>query len=253
MRRESWTPANPPKSEGLKALESALAEAKAKAGAWRNKLYYGDNLGVLRVSESDVQRRLTPIPNESVDLIYLDPPFNSQRNYNLLFKQQKGQDAPAQIMAFEDTWEWSPLAYKDFQCDPRNEPLWKVVASLYEILGKSEMMAYVVMMAPRLLELHRKLKATGSLYLHCDPVASHYLKIILDVIFGPTNFRNEIVWKRTDSHNDASKQFGRTSDRLLLYMKTSGALSIRSMCLTPKKRFVSGTSTLSSVTALSGR
>lgn len=182
-------------------------------GAWKNKLHYGDNLDVLR-----------EMPSELVDLVYLDPPFNSARNYNLLFKQHKGQDSPAQIMAFEDTWKWSHLEYQKFCAEPRNAPLHKLIASLYDILGDSEMMAYIVMMAPRLLELHRVLKPTGSLYLHCDPVASHYLKIVLDVIFGPQNFRNEIVWKRSDAHNDAKRQFARIGDRLLLYVKSQEAL-----------------------------
>jgi site-specific DNA-methyltransferase (adenine-specific) len=177
----------------------------------KHTLFYGDNLHVLRES----------IPDESVDLIYLDPPFNSSRNYNLLFKQVKGDPSPAQIMAFEDTWTWSPRLYEEFVTDPRNVKLLDLVDSLHKILGGSEMMAYVVMMAPRLLELHRKLKPTGSLYLHCDPVASHYLKIILDVIFGPQNFRNEIVWKRTSAHSDAKSKFADISDTILFYAKST--------------------------------
>jgi len=172
-----------------------------------NQLHYGDNLERLR----------NHIPDGIADLVYLDPPFNSSRNYNLLFKQHKGQDSPAQIMAFEDTWDWSPREYKKFQQDEHNQPLWKLVAALYEILGDSEMMAYVVMMAPRLLELRRKLKSTGSLYLHCDPAASHYLKIVLDVVFGPQNFRNEITWKRTSAHSDAKHKFADVSDVVLFY------------------------------------
>ena len=179
---------------------------------WKNKLHYGDNLEVLRKMDS-----------QSVDLIYLDPPFNSARNYNLLFKQHKGQDSQAQIMAFEDTWQWSHLEYQKFCSDERNAPLHKLIASLCEILGDSEMMAYIVMMAPRLLELHRVLRPTGSLYLHCDPVASHYLKIVLDVIFGPQNFMNEITWKRTGAHNDARKRFPNVSDTILFYGRTDEA------------------------------
>ncbi len=179
-----------------------------------NTLYYGDNLPVLREHIAD----------ESVDLIYLDPPFNSSRNYNLLFKQVKGDASPAQIMAFEDTWNWSPLLYEDFKREPRNAKLFSLVSALYGILGPSEMMAYVLMMAPRLLELHRKLKPTGSLYLHCDPVASHYLKIILDVVFRPINFRNEITWKRTHAHGDARRRFANLSDSILLYGKSDHAL-----------------------------
>lgn len=182
-------------------------------GAWKNKLYYGDNLEVLR-----------SMPNELVDLVYLDPPFNSARNYNLLFKQHKGQDSPAQIMAFEDTWKWSHLEYQKFCAEPRNAPLHKLIASLYDILGDSEMMAYIVMMAPRLLELHRVLKPTGSLYLHCDPVASHYLKIVLDVIFGPQNFVNEVVWKRSSAHNDTKqgmRRCGKIHDVVLFYTRSA--------------------------------
>jgi DNA modification methylase len=158
------------------------------------------------------------IPDEVADLIYLDPPFNSQRNYNLLFKQVKGDTSPAQIMAFEDTWQWSKKLYDDFFEDRRNAKLFDLVKSLYQILGDSEMMAYVLMMAPRLLELHNKLKPTGSLYLHCDPVASHYLKIILDVVFGASNFRNEVVWKRSHAHNSA-KRYGPIHDVILFYTR----------------------------------
>jgi site-specific DNA-methyltransferase (adenine-specific) len=174
-----------------------------------NYLHYGDNLQVLREKIADV----------SVDLIYLDPPFNSSRNYNLLFKQVKGDASPAQIMAFEDTWTWSPLLYEHFKSESRNGRLFPLVSALFEILGPSEMMAYILMMAPRLLELHRVLKRTGSLYLHCDPVASHYLKIILDVVFGPEKFRNEIVWKRTSAHGDARRKFGDVSDTILFYAR----------------------------------
>ena len=177
------------------------------------QLHYGDNLERLREH----------IRDEIADLIYLDPPFNSSRNYNLLFRQHKGQDSPAQIMAFEDTWQWSHLEYQRFQRDERNQALWKLVASLYDILGDSEMMAYVVMMAPRLLELRRKLKRTGSLFLHCDPVASHYLKLILDVIFGAANFRNEVVWQRSLAKGDAVRKFGANHDVMLCYGASSNA------------------------------
>lgn len=183
----------------------------------RNALYYGDNLEVMREHIAD----------ESVDLVYLDPPFNSSRDYNVLFKQAKKDENQAQMTAFTDTWQWSRSAYEEFRDDRRNAILFDLVESLHRILGGSEMMAYVLMMAPRLLELRRVLKPTGSLYLHCDPVASHYLKIMLDVIFGPARFRNEIVWKRSDAHNDAKRQFGRVSDRLLFYAKSSDAPFVR--------------------------
>ena len=172
-------------------------------------LYYGDNLEVLREH----------IPTESVDLIYLDPPFNSSRNYNVLFKQAKRDESQAQQVAFEDTWEWSTRRYQEFRNDERNLRLLPLMESLYGILGTSEMMAYLVMMAPRLVELKRVLKPTGSLYLHCDPTASHYLKLVLDVIFNPVNFRNEITWKRTNVHSDA-KRWSPVADILLYYCKT---------------------------------
>ena len=185
----------------------------SRMAEWMNKLHYGDNLEVLREK----------IDDEVADLIYLDPPFNSQRTYNLLFKQVKGDPVPAQIMAFEDTWTWSPLMLEAFRDDPRNAPIFDLVESLYRLLGDSEMMAYVLMMGPRLLELHRKLKTTGSLYLHCDPVASHYLKILLDAIFGPANFRNEITWKRQTAHSDAKHKFADVADSILFYAKSSKA------------------------------
>jgi site-specific DNA-methyltransferase (adenine-specific) len=176
-----------------------------------NELHYGDNLEVMREK----------IPDEIADLVYLDPPFNSSRSYNLLFKQVKGDPSPAQIHAFEDTWTWSPLLYEQFKADRRNAGLFELIEALYRILGASEMMAYVLMMAPRLLELHKKLKSTGSLYLHCDPVASHYLKIVLDVVFGPGGFRSEITWKRTTSHSDARRKFPCLTDTILFFSKTS--------------------------------
>ncbi len=139
-----------------------------------NTLFYGDNLDILREY----------IPDNSVDLVYLDPPFNSNRNYNVLFRDEKGKHSEAQITAFEDTWHWSEAAehtYRELVTDAP-ERVSKVVAALRELTGSSEMMAYLVMMAARLVELHRVLKSTGSFYLHADPTASHYLKILLDAI-----------------------------------------------------------------------
>lgn len=178
-----------------------------------NELHYGDNLEVMREK----------IPDEIADLVYLDPPFNSSRSYNLLFKQVKGDPSPAQIHAFGDTWTWSPLLYDQFKDDRRNARLFELIEALYRILGASEMMAYVLMMAPRLLELHRKLKETGSLYLHCDPVASHYLRMVLDAVFGPQNLRNEIVWNRTLAKSLMTKRLARNHDLLLNYVKTADA------------------------------
>ncbi len=183
----------------------------------KNTLYYGDNLDILR----------TYIKDESVDLIYLDPPFNSNRNYNVLFRDESGVDSEAQITAFEDTWHWGPMAeatYHELITDAP-EKVSTAVDALRRIIGSNQMMAYLVMMAARLVELHRVLKPTGSLYLHCDPTASHYLKMILDTIFGIENFRNEIIWKRTSAHSDSSQgkvvHLGRIHDIILFYTKSN--------------------------------
>ena len=179
-------------------------------------LYFGDNLYILREHIAD----------ESVDLIYLDPPFNSKRDYNLLFKTAKGQQADAQITAFEDTWHWGEQAEREYNeiLHQSNTDVSELMSSLRRFLKESDMMAYLVMMANRLIELHRVLKSTGSLYLHCDPTASHYLKIVLDAIFSGENFVNEIVWKRSDAKGDAgqgSKHYGRVNDVILFYSKSS--------------------------------
>jgi site-specific DNA-methyltransferase (adenine-specific) len=177
-----------------------------------NVLYYGDNLDILRKH----------IPAESVDLIYLDPPFNSKKDYNILFKETSGLESEAQIHAFTDTWHWTQPAQDTYQSLIVNSPMKvaKLIDSLHAAIGQNDVMAYLVMMTIRLLELHRVLKPTGSLYLHCDPSASHYLKIVMDQIFGPGNFRNEIVWQRTNAHNSAG-QYGRIHDILLFYTKTN--------------------------------
>jgi len=180
-----------------------------------NSLYYGDNLTILRQY----------IASESIDLIYLDPPFNSNRNYNVLFKEESGKEAQAQITAFEDTWHWNQLAEKTYQdlVTDGSPRLSSLISALRQAIGTNQMMAYLVMMAVRLEELYRVLKPTGSLYLHCDPTASHYLKIILDSIFGPQYFRNEIIWKRANAHNDP-KRYGRISDTILYYGKTDNPI-----------------------------
>ncbi len=179
----------------------------------QNRLYYGDNLDILRTREY--------FPDESVDLIYLDPPFNSNRNYNVLFKSESGADSEAQITAFEDTWHWGETAeatYRQLIADAP-EKTSTAVEALMNLIDRNQMMAYLVMMAARLVELHRVLKPTGSLYLHCDPTASHYLKILLDAIFGGENFRNEIVWKRTSSHNLGAKQWSAIHDVVFMYSR----------------------------------
>lgn len=173
-----------------------------------NTLFYGDNLKVLREY----------IPSESIDLIYLDPPFNSSRNYNVLFKDESGTDSEAQITAFEDTWHWNGLAYHELATQSPDH-ISKMIAALHDFIGENQMMAYLVMMAARLVELHRVLKPTGSLYLHCDPTAVHYLKIMLDTIFGIDQYRDQVVWKRTSAHSD-SKGYGDNYDMILYYTKS---------------------------------
>lgn len=183
-----------------------------------NVLYYGDNLEILH----------RYMPDESVDLVYLDPPFNSNRDYNLIFTDESGRNTDAQLVAFEDTWHWGPDAERVYEYLTNTakhggrvpENVSTLVAALRRGIGANQMMAYLVEMSARLIELRRVLRPTGSLYLHCDPTASHYLKIILDAVFGPENFVNEIIWKRTSGHNDASG-YGAAHDTLLFYGKTS--------------------------------
>lgn len=184
----------------------------------KNTLFYGDNLSILREYVSD----------ESVDLIYLDPPFNSSRSYNVLFKDESGQDAESQITAFEDTWHWGKDAENTYHELVQNASanISSMISALRGFIGANQMMAYLTMMTARLIELHRVLKPTGSLYLHCDPTASHYLKIVLDTIFGLQNFRNEIIWKRQSAHSDAKTKFSDVADIILFYAKSNSALFI---------------------------
>jgi site-specific DNA-methyltransferase (adenine-specific) len=176
-----------------------------------NQLYYGDNLVVLREH----------IKDESVDLIYLDPPFNSKRDYNLLFKSPKGQQSEAQITAFEDSWSWGEQAEHEFNeiLKQSNTDLSYVMQALRAFLGVNDMMAYLTMMANRLLELHRVLKLTGSLYLHCDPTASHYLKLVLDGVFGKELFKTEIIWKRHNARGTEGN-WPHIHDIIFFYTKT---------------------------------
>lgn len=178
-----------------------------------NVLYYGDNLDILR----------RYIKDESVDLIYLDPPFKSNQDYNVLFAERDGTQAAAQIKAFEDTWHWDMSAAEAFEdVIKQGGKVAQAMIAFRTFLGENDMLAYLAMMAPRLVELRGVLKTTGSLYLHCDTTAAHYLKILLDGIFGPKNFRNDISWKRTPfsgSSKARAKQFPRSHDNLLFYSK----------------------------------
>ena len=181
-----------------------------------NRLHYGDNLDILRAHVAD----------ESVDLIYLDPPFNSKATYNVIFAPPKAlrtrqDERHAQIEAFEDTWHWNDKAEDAFDQVSRsgNTKAFDLLNAMRAFLGENDMMAYLAMMAVRLIELHRVLKPTGSLYLHCDPTASHYLKLLLDGVFGAQHYRNEIVWKRTSSHGNVSASYGDVIDTIFYYSK----------------------------------
>ena len=177
-----------------------------------NQLYFGDNLDILRQYIAD----------ESVDLIYLDPPFNSNATYNVLFRERSGEDSAAQITAFDDTWRWgleSELAYQEVITEQAGK-VGELLAALRSFLGQNDMMAYLTMMAQRMVELHRVLKPTGSIYLHCDPTASHYLKLLMDAVFGAVNFRREIIWQRSRSHGGASS-YNSVHDTIFYYSRTA--------------------------------
>jgi DNA modification methylase len=177
-----------------------------------NTLYYGDNLEILRRYGKE----------ETVDLVYLDPPFNSDQNYNVLFAEQNGTRSAAQIKAFKDTWRWDEGAARAYQeVVERADRVSQAVEAFRTFLGESDMMAYLAMMAPRLVELRRVMKPTGSIYLHCDPTASHYLKMLMDAIFGPAQFQNEIVWHYRGG-GVSKTRWGRRHDILLFYTKGDG-------------------------------
>jgi DNA modification methylase len=178
-----------------------------------NTLYFGDNLDILREYVAD----------ESVDLIYLDPPFNSQAQYNVLFKSPKEDAASAQVEAFRDTWAWGNEAEFAFAEIMRGGgKTARIVDALRSALGESDMMAYLAMMAVRLQELWRVTRPTGTIYLHCDPTACHYLRVLLDGIFGPQNFLSQVAWQRTGTHSSA-KRWGPIHDVILFYGKHNAA------------------------------
>ncbi len=178
-----------------------------------NTLFYGDNLEILKHL----------VPNESIDLIYLDPPFNSKADYNILFKETTGEQSTAQIQAFSDFWHWdiqARYAYEFLTGNEVDDSIANLAMAIFQLFGKSDMSAYLFMMAVRLIELKRVLKTSGSIFLHCDPTASHYLKLLMDTIFSISNFRNEIIWKRTSAHSDANR-CGSVHDTILFYSKSS--------------------------------
>lgn len=181
----------------------------------KNKLYYGDNLQVLR----------DYIPDQTVDLIYLDPPFNSRQDYNVLFAEKDGSRSASQITAFKDTWEWNEEAARSYEeVIEQGGRVADAMRAFRTLLGGSDMLAYLAMMAPRLVELRRVLKETGSIYLHCDPTASHYLKLLMDAIFSPQFFKSEITWKRTFAHGNAGTNYGNVTDAILYYSKSKSPI-----------------------------
>jgi site-specific DNA-methyltransferase (adenine-specific) len=181
-----------------------------------NHLFYGDNLDVLR----------RHIKDETVDLVYLDPPFKSDQNYNVLFAAKDGTESAAQIQAFEDTWHWDEAAARQFdETVEAGGSVADVMLAFRQFLGTNDMLAYLAMMAPRLVELRRVMKPTASIYLHCDPTASHYLKLLMDAVFGPERFRNEIVWRRSHPKGHAFTRFATSHDVILAYAKGGGAVT----------------------------
>ncbi|MDD5712020.1 MAG: DNA methyltransferase [Smithellaceae bacterium] len=177
-----------------------------------NLLYYGDNLDILRRYVKD----------ETVDLVYLDPPFNSNANYNVLFAEKDGSKAASQIQAFSDTWTWTQESESTFaEMVTTGGRVSDCLQAFRTFLGECDMLAYLVMMAPRLVELRRVMKPTANIYLHCDPAASHYLKMLMDAVFGAEHFGNEIVWQRTNAKGLAFTRFARNHDIILRFTKSS--------------------------------
>ncbi|WP_136709394.1 DNA methyltransferase [Agromyces sp. H66] len=183
-----------------------------------NKLFYGDNLEVL-----------AKLPTDSVDLVYLDPPFNSARNYNVIFARgtDAHHDVGAQIEAFTDTWTWTQATEEEFAAYVSGGlpvTVGDALTAFRTLLGENDALAYLVNMAPRLVQLRRVLKPTGSLWLHCDPVMSHYLKVLLDAIFDPRSFRNEVIWKRTSSKSHSTTRLASNHDVILVYAASEKAV-----------------------------
>ena len=200
-----------PRTHTGKARRKIEGEDDVMTESASNLLYYGDNLDILRRYVKD----------ETVDLVYLDPPFNSNTNYNVLFAEKDGSKAASQIQAFSDTWTWNQESESAFaEIVTAGGRVADCLQAFRTFLGECDMLAYLVMMAPRLMELRRTLKSTGSIYLHCDPAAGHYLKMLMDAVFGPVNFRNEIIWKRTSGHSDAIG-YGSVHDTILFYTRSA--------------------------------
>ena len=176
-------------------------------------LFYGDNLDVLR----------NEFPDHSVDLVYLDPPFNSNASYNVLFRDESGNTAPSQIRAFEDTWHWGPDAV-DALLDLNGTPTGNLLNALTDSIGENQLTAYLCMMGVRLVELRRVLKPSGNIFLHCDTTAGHYLKLVMDAAFHGDNFRNQIIWRRTAAKGLATRRLPRNHDMIFAYAGSPDAV-----------------------------
>lgn len=180
-----------------------------------NKLWYGDNLTIMQA-----------MGKHSVDLVYLDPPFNSKQNYNLLYKTMTGKPVPEQVEAFCDTWEMDaqkeaiarsmPVLMREHGVDDYYVDFWRLWMQALRH-SQPHLLAYLIFMVQRMLHMKSILRPTGSIYLHCDSAASHYIKVMMDGIFGHDNFRNEIVWKRQSAHSDARSKFSSVTDVILFY------------------------------------
>ncbi|HHS51011.1 MAG TPA: site-specific DNA-methyltransferase, partial [candidate division Zixibacteria bacterium] len=184
-------------------------------GGLMNTLYYGDNLDIMREFIGD----------ETVDLIYLDPPFNSNRAYSQIFRDEKGNYPPSQIKAFDDTWRWgeeSEIILDELRSPKYPPQLIQTLEGFKKILDNSDLMAYLTMMTIRLFEMKRVMKDTASIYLHCDPTASHYLKVVMDQVFGVKNFRSEIIWslETVSGYKSQANKWIRCHDTILYYLKT---------------------------------
>ena len=201
-----------PKYPPTRSRKNQVAPNGRAVGSDGNIIHIGDNLEVL----------ISRVPDATVDLVYLDPPFNSQTIYRVRSKSQGAGKQDRDIPAFSDFWRWGPQTEAAYQkiMDKGPKRMADLLRALHGSLGNGSMMAYLVMMAPRLAEMHRTLKRTGSIYLHCDPTASHYLKLVMDAIFGPSMFRNEIAWNRSQSRSSIRKVYRRAHDTILLYTKT---------------------------------
>src|SRR5579872_448222 len=184
-----------------------------------NRLWYGDNLTIMQ-----------GMGKHAVDLIYLDPPFNSKQNYNLLYKTMTGKPVPEQVEAFCDTWEMDaqkealarsmPVLMREHGIDDYYVDFWRLWMQALRTT-QPHLLAYLIFMVQRMLYMKSILRPTGSIYLHCDPAASHYIKVMMDGIFGHHNFRSEIIWRRSASHNKITKQYGPIHDVILFYTKSN--------------------------------